>query len=198
MKTSGPPRAAAWLLDHLVPGSMNDALAGDLAEEFGRRGAAWYWRQVMLAIAIGFLRHIRSECVSIGFSFVWIYASEEFIRRSGKWWFGDWWQAAWWIRLPWPWSLVVEVTHGILDALIPLALGLAAYLIAARRFSFRGFSTGIATMVGSLIVYDVAMTFLRGNGYRLPWSLTAMIYPVVLVSAIWTGQRRRHLRSSLS
>jgi hypothetical protein len=79
MKTSKPPHAAAWLLEHLVPGSMSDALAGDLEEEFGRRGAAWYWRQVLLAILVGFFRHLRNEWVSIAYSFGWLYASEEII-----------------------------------------------------------------------------------------------------------------------
>ena len=44
MKASRPPVLASWLLKHLVP---NEILAGDLLEEFGERGSAWYWRQVL-------------------------------------------------------------------------------------------------------------------------------------------------------
>ena len=45
-----PPRLASWLLEQLAPG--NDPLRGDLEEEFanGRTGA-WYWRQVVAAVA---------------------------------------------------------------------------------------------------------------------------------------------------
>ena len=46
-----PPAIPAWLLRRLV---SNDALVGDLTEEFRRgRSAAWYWRQVVTAIVVG-------------------------------------------------------------------------------------------------------------------------------------------------
>jgi preprotein translocase subunit SecY len=46
-----PPSVATWLLKHL--GRRNDALAGDLLEEYRRgRSAAWYWRQVLTAIVV--------------------------------------------------------------------------------------------------------------------------------------------------
>jgi hypothetical protein len=44
------PRLASLLLERFAPG--NEALHGDLDEEFsGGRSSAWYWRQVMTAIA---------------------------------------------------------------------------------------------------------------------------------------------------
>ncbi len=49
MSVRQAPRAATWLLQHLA--CDNDALAGDLLEEFREgRTAHWYWRQVMAAI----------------------------------------------------------------------------------------------------------------------------------------------------
>lgn len=46
-----PPRLASFVLDRLAPG--NEALHGDLDEEFTRgRTSAWYWRQVLAAIAL--------------------------------------------------------------------------------------------------------------------------------------------------
>jgi hypothetical protein len=45
------PRLASIILDLLAPG--NEALVGDLEEEFSRgRSTAWYWRQVLTAIAL--------------------------------------------------------------------------------------------------------------------------------------------------
>jgi hypothetical protein len=44
------PRLASLLLERFAPG--NEALHGDLDEEFsGGRSSAWYWRQVIAAIA---------------------------------------------------------------------------------------------------------------------------------------------------
>jgi hypothetical protein len=46
-----PPRLASFLLQRLAPG--NEALQGDLEEEFSSgRSSAWYWQQVMAAIAL--------------------------------------------------------------------------------------------------------------------------------------------------
>jgi preprotein translocase subunit SecY len=46
-----PPSTATWLLKHL--GRRNDALGGDLLEEYRRgRSAAWYWRQALTAIVV--------------------------------------------------------------------------------------------------------------------------------------------------
>ena len=51
-----PPRLATLLLRRLAP--PNDPLAGDLAEEYAAgRSAAWYWRQVMFAVAGGWARN---------------------------------------------------------------------------------------------------------------------------------------------
>ena len=58
------PRAAEWLLTHLVQADAADVIAGDLREEFrlvvesrGRRRArVWYWRQVVAAVLLCRLR----------------------------------------------------------------------------------------------------------------------------------------------
>ncbi len=52
------PRAAEWILTHLVQADAADVIAGDLREEFHLvveargRGLArlWYWRQVVVAV----------------------------------------------------------------------------------------------------------------------------------------------------
>jgi len=57
---SEPPALATWLLEHIRFSNTGEALAGDLLEEFTRgRSAAWYWRQVLLAIVVGFGKEVR-------------------------------------------------------------------------------------------------------------------------------------------
>jgi hypothetical protein len=51
MRSHHPPRLASLLLNYLTD---NAPLAGDLEEEYrAGRSAAWYWRQVLLAVLAG-------------------------------------------------------------------------------------------------------------------------------------------------
>jgi hypothetical protein len=50
MENMKPPRIGTWLLQRFA---SNDALVGDLTEEYRRgRSAPWYWRQVLTAMAM--------------------------------------------------------------------------------------------------------------------------------------------------
>ena len=63
------PRAAEWILTHLVQADAADVIAGDLREEFQLvveargRGLArlWYWRQVVVAVVLCRLRLRRTS-----------------------------------------------------------------------------------------------------------------------------------------
>ena len=77
MTASRPPSAAAWLLEHL--GGENEALAGDLLEEFRRgRSAAWYWRQVLVAIVVS-----QSKALWLTVGVVALYWIGHYIPISG-------------------------------------------------------------------------------------------------------------------
>ena len=66
MKSSQPPSLATWLLEHLVPRGGNEALAGDLLEDYSQgRPASWYWRQVLVAIMLGFSKELRTRWIGI-------------------------------------------------------------------------------------------------------------------------------------
>ena len=57
MKTSRPPILATKLLGRLVSGPHSDALVGDLIEQYrAGRSVFWYWRQVLLAIVVCFVK----------------------------------------------------------------------------------------------------------------------------------------------
>ena len=58
MKTAHPPRLALWILERFGPD--DEGLTGDLVEELDRgRSHAWFWRQVIGAVAMGPRRRSR-------------------------------------------------------------------------------------------------------------------------------------------
>jgi hypothetical protein len=60
--TQQPPRLARWLLKHFGSSSDNEALLGDLAEQYVEKGRpAWYWRQAIGAILVDFFKEIRGN-----------------------------------------------------------------------------------------------------------------------------------------
>lgn len=61
MTPKHPPVIATWLLRNLGSGPNNEAVLGDLAEEFSRKGAMWYWRQALRAIPVSALREVRGH-----------------------------------------------------------------------------------------------------------------------------------------
>ena len=77
MTPKQPPVVATWLLRHLGSSPNNDAVLGDLAEEYSRKGAMWYWRQVLKAIPVSAFREARghkwmaARAVVVGLA-VWI------------------------------------------------------------------------------------------------------------------------------
>jgi len=59
MRSVRPPSAATWLLHKF---GRNEALSGDLLEEYSLgRSDAWYWRQVLVAIVVGFGKEVRTH-----------------------------------------------------------------------------------------------------------------------------------------
>jgi hypothetical protein len=72
MRRSNPPRLASWMLHHLTPGERNEALAGDLLEEFrSGRSASWYWHQVISAVCISCRRMLSANRTPLLFAALW-------------------------------------------------------------------------------------------------------------------------------
>jgi hypothetical protein len=67
-----PPLLAAWMLEHCIPGRRDQALAGDLEEEFQQgRSSGWYWRQALSACAVGWAKYLGDRTSLIVFAVLW-------------------------------------------------------------------------------------------------------------------------------
>lgn len=123
-----PPRSAIWLLRHMRPGKHNQALTGDLVERFQEgRSQGWFWKQVLIAIAVGVLSEIRRRwpqfCYAIAGLAMPVFLGR-IVRRI----------PLPWHALPWPWSqLVMELGYTAILALAALP-ALAVALLINREF----------------------------------------------------------------
>jgi hypothetical protein len=62
MTPKQPPRIPTWMLKHFGCGPNNEAVLGDLAEQYLQKDSAiWYWRQAVKAIPVSFFREIRGH-----------------------------------------------------------------------------------------------------------------------------------------
>jgi len=72
MKRTAAPALATWMVEHLVPRSRCDGLAGDLLEEMaGGRSSRWYWRQAAGAVAAGWLGVLRDQRPVLLLALLW-------------------------------------------------------------------------------------------------------------------------------
>lgn len=176
MTPSKPPAPASWLLRHLMPGDRTESIEGDLLEEFQRRrSAAWYWRQVLAAIAASVAGEMRRHWMLLGLEalvvWVWTYYSLLFLRFAQE-------------RV---WALAFE-PHGRFlywvlargSGILSLALPVIIYL-AVKRFknllpALCGLCAGIvvAWALGLLVL---ALILPGGIGMIFSW-------PVILFSLL--------------
>jgi len=113
------------MLEHLNTGKSNDALTGDLVEEFRHgRSVVWYWRQAIAALVIGWLRNIRNHrnlMLAPGWTLMTMRVAEHQAEVWHVW------------RLNWPWSSLCSATLFFLPGLIFIWAGMALYLVAQMR-----------------------------------------------------------------
>jgi hypothetical protein len=79
MRPTDPPAIATWMLEHLTLAGKNEALAGDLLEEFRLgRPRSWYWRQVAVAITLGCAKGLRNQWLAVVFAALWTVSDPVF------------------------------------------------------------------------------------------------------------------------
>jgi len=146
-----PPTTATWMLKHLVLGKRNEALEGDLLEEFQRRRSlGWYWRQVLRAVLLSF-----SNALWSGWAVIWT------VLFAGFWVCGLYgttlltahlpFQRAFsdWLRLEPYHGYPIWMAEGII---FYIAAPLAVYLALTQNLTLRAFTVGLGVGAAGLVI----------------------------------------------
>jgi hypothetical protein len=194
MKQLKPPPLANWMLDHLLWGGSNEALAGDLLEEFQRRRSAlWYWRQVAGAIFASFANELRADWVmvwTILFTGVWVFGLYSYFSFLGA--------------MDTPISGTMHLAEfiaahgydgdGIRSAVLiivpffsQVVLPLTIYLAVARKLNLRAFIRGlcaalVATFALGILPIELAVSFLLFHGLAM-YGMQLFTWFVVFITA---------------
>lgn len=135
MKWTEPPRVPRWMLDHLMSSASNEALAGDLLEEFrSGRSSSWYWRQVLSAITVGCFREVVAHLNVLAFAALWSILTPGWLLTVAKieqeynlneriW------------QMAWPWSTICELGLLLAGNLVFIGAGIALYLMPQLSIS---------------------------------------------------------------
>ena len=85
MKHNRPPSLATWMLEHLTPADLDEALAGDLIEDFRTgRSNLWYWRQAFSACATGWINYFGDRRLMVAFAALWSMLAPAWIVLLGS------------------------------------------------------------------------------------------------------------------
>jgi hypothetical protein len=194
MTASRPPAIATWLLYHLVLGSHNEAVTGDLLEEFkSRQSVAWYWRQAIWAIFLSFLTELRNQRLMVGYAAVWTFAVSvvwKHIKMSPQ------LESVlgWGVSHPWPESIIYVMAIYNLTLAGLLWIGFGLYVAMVDSFNLRCFIRGLFVgFVTTVIGMQLPGLFFAGH-YRetaLLWRLlTWLPFFVALTLSLWTARAR--------
>jgi hypothetical protein len=153
-----PPSLATWLLEHLIRREDNEALAGDLSEEFAQgRSVTWYWYQVFVAILVALSKELRTRWVTFLFAIIvsgvvsyrQIWHSFEFEGLF-----------TWGIKLPWPVSLLFTIALWSAAEGLVFVVAFSAYLGTIRRFNLHSFLKGVLVALVPLSLGNLALSCL--------------------------------------
>jgi hypothetical protein len=217
MNRFDPPYLATWMLEHWMLGSSNNALAGDLLEELrsGRAGRtrAWYWRQVIVAIAINCSREILNYRSVILFAVMWSVASPAWLVLSSN---AEVNTRAWGLmwQMDWPWSTICAIALALVTSLAFIWSGMALYLIprmvATRSFNLRRLIRSLLQalpifITTSAVPYALSLIFGPGHGLGIDrrtltplnemtdlrtWAMVERFFNLpILLYGLWKAQR---------
>lgn len=182
-------RLAVWLIRHLYAGD-GEALTGDLLEQMADgRTAVWFWKQALLGIAIGTLRHWPEFVYAAAATVAPFVIPSLRLPDSLPWW-----------NLPWPFSQVLlDLGPAAFVSLAPLTvLGLALL----RRGRFRWSRLFVTEAIGlaflpvvplAIMAFPALLRPMPGN----PYAKALVIPPLAQLTflfmrslfAAWVGCR---------
>jgi hypothetical protein len=176
MNHGNPPRVATWIFEYLRPSGCDDALAGDLLEEFrSGRSAGWYWLQIIAALAVEWGQRAWQQRNCLLFAAAWSFVSPswvffDFRSRDLLWRTGF----VWYIP-PWPWRLVCFLVLGLVEAVLLISLGVLAYVVFDRLV----FGKLHLPRLGIGILWDVVVSALAGTlvAYALAGAFGLLAHP---------------------
>ena len=165
-----PPVVATWLLLRLATHRSNEALVGDLTEEFQHRPSRlWYWRQALAAVFVSWWEDVRAHklltlrALALGTFLPWLYFRYAYYPAAH---FDEWLFASGFFDhfVGWPYPRVAEWIAGTVG------------------------SCGSFWLVGrfhrpSMVVVVYLFVLLIGDVPRLAWIYSSG-YPRVLFSVI--------------
>ena len=158
MTQPNPPAIPTWMLEHCTAADCDASLSGDLLEEFRNgRSAAWYWRQVLAAVAISCWRDVRNHRNAVVFAVIlsqlapaWLTLAAGVAKRTAE--AGHIW------RLDWPWSALCSSALSFAPGLLFLLAGMVAYIVPQvlrrRRFGILRIARGLC--LGAVIFMAVS------------------------------------------
>jgi len=170
MRRIEPPATATWLLNNVTPGERNEALAGDLLEEFQNgRTAGWYWSQVLVAIALGWFRQALTYPGGLVFAILWSAAAPSWFVYTDKIQNDATVLHGLLCRLNFPWSMIGYFGWSLAVSLAFIWTGIAIYhfLEFWTSSSFSNFQLG-RTLLLSGSVYVVLFACMCGVTLFLP------------------------------
>jgi len=168
MNRTDPPSMATWMLEHWTPGVRNDALEGDLLEEFrSGRSAHWYWRQVVAAVVIGCCAEILNRRALLIFAVLWSMMAPAWMFYTDTVEAHSIFMGRIW-RIDWPWSTILasSLTLAIDPAFVWAGTLLYLFLhrgvrwnLSLRQFG-RGFLRGVTAFVAVSAIILALVLFL--------------------------------------
>jgi hypothetical protein len=166
MRHARPPLIAAWMLEQFSARRLDEALVGDLFEEFhSGRSAGWFWRQVLSAITAGLREEIACHRALLFFALLWSAIAPAWLDITAP---GNFPEIAESIRhIDWPWSSICSVGLFLGPSLAFIWVGIFAYLFLAFRIKpgvpLREIQTGLLRSLSAFAPFWIgtcAMTLL--------------------------------------
>jgi hypothetical protein len=200
MRTSRPPFIASWILHRFGARPDNDAIAGDLLEQYQHgRSRLWYWREIIVAILTGAWSEARQHRLSllVAIAMAWIL---DFV-----------WQK---VMTPLEYSVIVRYVIGgqarldqiawvgfLIEAPLAVAMGWTTARFAQRCRIPAVFGLAVCgLLVSTWTIWKNAPIVLPGSlGYHFSvwaalWPIPLMTVLVLFGGGLLTGSPKRQFR----